>query len=386
MDASAASLVLRWASDVKDPRRHNVVHPLPEMIVMALMAVLCGCDGWDDIADFCDIRADWIAQLLPRSRGVPSHDTFDRVFARLDPTQLEKLLCTWMKALNIVTEGKLLAIDGKSLRRSFEHAWDKSGMCHIVSAFATENGLVLAQLGVRDADNELTAVKQLLELVDLKGATVTIDALGCQREVAQQITDGKGNYVLCVKKNQPALHAKVKTLLDEAILDKMDGWSGSRSQQTNGGHGRIETRHTWYTTEVEHLGVDLLAMWPHLKAIAAIERVREEIGKPPTTTRHYYIISDDTLTAERVGHIVRSHWGIENQLHHVLDVSFDEDHSRVHKGHGAENLSRLRRLTANLLKLNGSKRSIKSQRKRCGWSEPYLFQTLFRGLPSSPPT
>jgi predicted transposase YbfD/YdcC len=385
MIASAASLVLRWAGDVHDPRRHNRVHPLPELIVMALIAVLCGCDGWDDVADFCRIRKIWFATLLPRAPGIPSHDTFDRVFARLDPAQLEQLLCTWMKALNATSDGKLLAVDGKSLRRSFEHGWDKSGMSHIVSAFATENGLVLAQLGVLDKDNELTAIKQLLAMVDLKDSTVTIDALGCQREVAEQIVTAQGDYVLCVKKNQPALLAKVQPLLDEAILEKMEGWRGSRSQQTNGGHGRIETRRVWCTSEVEHLGAGLLEQWPGLKAIAAVERVRQVTGKPASTERHYYILSNDTLTAARVGQIIRGHWGIENGLHHVLDVSFDEDHSRVRKGHGAENLSRLRRLSANLLKRNADKRSIKGQRKRCGWSEDYLVQTLFRGLESSAP-
>src|SRR5262245_112347 len=151
MDASAVALVLRWAGDVHDPRRHNRVHPLPEMIVMALVAILCGCDGWDDVAEFCQIRRDWFAGFLPRVKRTPSHDTFDRVFARIEPGHLEQMLRTWMEALHVATGGKLLAVDGKSLRRSFEHAWDKSGMAHIVSVFATENGLVLGQVGVQDA-------------------------------------------------------------------------------------------------------------------------------------------------------------------------------------------------------------------------------------------
>jgi predicted transposase YbfD/YdcC len=389
MDASAVALVLRWAGEVHDPRRHNRVHPLPEMIVMALLAILCGSDGWDDVAEFCQIRRDWLATFLPRARGVPSHDTFDRVFSRLDPLHLERMLHAWMNALHAASAGKLLAIDGKSLRRSFEHAWDKSGMAHIVSVFATQNGLVLGQLGVEDAENELTAIKQLLPTIDLRGSTVTIDALGCQREIAGQIKSGGGDYVLCVKNNQPELLAKVKTLMDCAILEKMEDWRGSRSQETNGGHGRIETRSVWYTTEVEHLGTELLGQWPGLKAIAAVERKRQMIGqerkKEASIERHYYILSSDQLSAEPVGRIIRGHWGIENGLHYVLDVSFDEDRSRVRKGHGAENLSRLRRLTANLLKRNGSKRSIKGQRKTCGWSPQYLFQTLFRGLETATP-
>lgn len=385
MDASAAAAVLRLASHVTDPRRHNRLHPLPQMIVMALVAILCGADGWDDVADFCCVRARWFKDFLALPRGVPSHDTFGRVFARLDPLQLEEVLRQWMNALNVASGGKLIAVDGKSLRRSFEHAWDSSGMAHVVSAFASENRLVLAQLGINDRENEITAIPKLLAMIDLRGSTVTIDAIGCQREIAQQIRTAKAHYVLQVKQNQPTLHAKVKALLDEAIAEDLAGWKASKAQDTDAGHGRLETRRVWLTTEVKHLGAGLLTLWPSVKAIAAVERVREVMGKTPTvsTERHYYILSDGKCNAQRAGEIIRGHWSIENQLHHVLDVSFNEDASRVRKGHAAENLSRLRRLTANLLRLNPSKRSIRGQRKRCGWCDEYLFQTLFRGLNDS---
>jgi predicted transposase YbfD/YdcC len=385
MDASAVAPVLRLAGLVSDPRRHNHLHPLPQMIVMALIAVLCGCDGWDDVADFCQVREEWFKGFLSLPRGIPSHDTFGRVFARLDPPQLEEVLRQWMNALNVGSGGKLIAIDGKSLRRSFEHAWDQSGMAHVVSAFVGQNQLVLAQLGVLDKENEIVAIPKLLAMLDLKGSTVTIDAIGCQREIARQITQAKGHYVLQVKDNQPTLHAGAKKLMDEAILESMAGWKGSMDEQVDAGHGRVETRRVWLTTEVKHLGADLLELWPGLKAVAAIERVREVIGKEPSVERHYYILSDGKCDAQRAAQIIRGHWSIENGLHHVLDVSFNEDLSRVRKGHGAENLSRLRRLSANLLRLNPTKRSIKGQRKRCGWSDEYLFQTLFRGLdPFSP--
>jgi predicted transposase YbfD/YdcC len=358
------------------------------MIVMAVVAILCGSDGWDDVAEFCEVRADWFASMLNLPRGVPSHDTFDRVFARLDPLQLEHMLQQWMNALAVASGGKLIAIDGKSLRRSFEHAWDTSGMAHVVSAFASENRLVLASLGVLDKENEITAIPKLLAMIDLKGSTVTIDAIGCQRAIAQQITDAKGNYVLQVKDNQPTLHARVAALLNAAILEQMVGWDGSRFEDVDAGHGRIETRRVWLTTEVQHLGSELLELWPSVKAIVAVERVREVLGKEPKTSteRHYYILSDRSCTAERAGAIIRGHWSIENSLHYVLDVSFNEDQSRVRKGHGPENLSRLRRLTANLLQRNKSKRSIRGQRKTCGWSEQYLFDTLFRGLNPDPAT
>src|SRR4051794_3297365 len=383
MHASAAAPVLRLARLVTDPRRHNRLHPLPEMIVMALVAILCGADGWDDVADFCHVRAAWFKRFLALPRGVPSHGTFGRVFARLDPSQVEDVLRQWMNALNVATGGKLIAVDGKSLRHSFEHAWNAATtMTHIVSAFASENRLVLAQLGVPDKENEITAIPRLLAMIDLKGCTVTIDAIGCQREIAKQITDAKGHYVLQVKDNQPTLHAKVKGLLDDAILEGMKGWEGSTAEDVDAGHGRIETRRVWLTTEVKHLGPDLLALWPSVRAIAAVERVRDVAGDRagPTTGGHYSPLSARRCTAERAGRIIRGHWSIENQLHYVLDVSFNEDQSRVRKGHAAENLSRLRRLTANLLRLNPAKRSIRGQRKRCAWSDEYLFNTLFRGL------
>ena len=382
MDASVAAPVLRLASKVVDPRRHNFLHPLPQMLVMALIAILCGCDGWDDVAEFCRVREAWFKTFLSLPHGIPSHDTFGRVFARLDPLALEQMLREWMSALNISSGGKLIAIDGKSLRRSFEHAWDTSGMAHIVSAFASENRVVLAQLGVLDKENEITAIPKLLAMLDLKGSTVTIDAIGCQRNIAEQIVQAKGDFILQVKDNQPTLHAKVEALFKEAILENMVGWKGSQCEDIDAGHGRIETRKVWCTTEVKWLGSELLRLWPGVKAVAAVERKRELVGKEPKVSieRHYYILSNPRCTAERVGEIIRGHWGIENSLHHVLDVSFDEDQSRVRKGHGAENLSRLRRLTANLLQLNKSKKSIRMQRKICSWSEKYLLQTLCRGL------
>jgi predicted transposase YbfD/YdcC len=351
------------------------------MIVMALIAVLCGCDSWEDVAEHCQEREEWFKTFLDLPHGIPSHDTFGRVFARLDPLQLEGVLRRWMEALGQGSGGKLIAIDGKSLRRSFEHSWDKSGMAHVVSAFAAENKVALAQLGVLDKENEIVAIPKLLATLDLKAATVTIDAIGCQREIARQVTDAKGHFVLQVKENQPALHQRVKALMDLAILDRMEGWKGSSFQETDAGHGRIETRTVYLTTEVKHLGEELRELWPSVKALVAVHRTRQVVGQAsPSSERHYFILSNGRCTAERAGHIIRGHWSIENGLHYVLDVSFDEDNSRVRKGHGAENLSRLRRLSANLLQRNKSSKSIKLQRKKCAWSEKYLLETLLRGL------
>ena len=194
--------------------------------------------------------------------------------------------------------------------------------------------MALAQIGVNDKENEIIAIPKLLELLDLQGSTVTIDAIGCQREIAQQIKDAHANYVLQVKENQPTLHQKVKMLLDEARLEKRVGWKGSQFQETNGGHGRVETRRVWLTTEVKHLGLELLQLWPSIKAMAAVEREREVIGaaQGKSVELHYYILSDGQCTAEQAGRIIRGHWGIENGLHYVLDVSFNEDQSARPQG------------------------------------------------------
>lgn len=245
MDASAAAPVLRLASCVADPRRHNRLHPLPQMIVMAVIAVLCGCDGWDDVADFCQVREEWLKNLLCLPHGIPSHDTFGRVFARLDPLQLEGLLHQWMQALGQASGGKIIAVDGKSLCGSFEHSWNTSAMAHIVGAFASENRIVLAQLGVNDKENEITAIPKLLAMLDLKASTVTIDAIGCQREIARQIADAGGDYVLAVKDNRKTLHQKVAAILDEAALDAFKGLRHGFFQTVDGDHGRIETRRVW---------------------------------------------------------------------------------------------------------------------------------------------
>jgi predicted transposase YbfD/YdcC len=379
MDASAIAPVLRLASQVNDPRRHNRLHPLSQMIVMAVIAVLCGADSWEDVGEFSSEREDWLKGFLDLPRGVPCPDTFERVFARLEPEQMETCVRRWLEALSVKPDDQI-AVDGKSLRRSFEHGWDKSGMAHIVSAFATNNRLVLAQQAAEGKGGEIKTIEALLKTLDLTGATVTIDAIGCQKSIVELIVQRQGQYIVSVKDNQPTLHAKLAAAMNEAILENLAGWEGaSQFEQTNGGHGRIETRRTWCTTEVTALG-PVLEEWPSVKALVAVERHRQVIGKEPTVERHYFIASDATLDAERAGRMIRGHWSIENSLHYVLDVSFDEDQSRVREGHGPENLSRLRRLTANLLQLSPRKASIRCKRKLCCGSERFLRETLLRGL------
>jgi predicted transposase YbfD/YdcC len=387
MDVTAADGFLRFFLDLPDPRGVNKIHKLLDMIVIAVMAVICGADGWSEVALFGRCKEKWLATFLELPDGVPSHDTFGRVFARLDPDAFERCFLAWMSALVKVSDGRLVAIDGKSIRRSFEHSWDKSGMAHMVSALVSEGGnrVVFGQVAVADKSNEITAIPKLLELMDLKGAVVTIDAMGTQREIAGKIIDGGGDYVLPVKDNQPVLHEKVKTLMDEAVLGGIAGLNVGYFEQSNEGHGRIETRRIWVVDDMHSLGKPLLDLWPGLAggSLAMIERERKDLGDPTgktTVERCYYISSlggCDNAAAERMARYVRGHWGVENNLHWQLDVSFREDERRIRKGHGAENFSRLSRIALNLLKRNTSvKVGIKGKRLNAGWDHDYLLSLI----------
>jgi predicted transposase YbfD/YdcC len=355
-------------------------HVLSDMLTIAICAVICGADGWSAVEEFGRAKHKWFATFLQLPHGVPSHDTFGRVFAALDPRAFEACFGTWAASLaQDGNGGKLVSFDGKSIRRSFEHAWDQSGMAHLVSAFVGANRLVLGQValvggdGQAVGDNEITALPRLLNLLDLRGATVSIDAIGCQRSVASKVLEKKADYVLCVKENQPTLHAKIKALLDEAILD--GGMNLSSFQEVDGDHGRIETRRVWATDQVQHLR--LPEPWPGLASIACVRRVREVIGGESSDERHYYISSITGGDAARLAEAIRGHWGIENKLHWHLDVSFGEDACRVRKGHGAENFSRLRRIALNLLQRETTnKRGVKIKRLRAGWDHDYLLRVL----------
>jgi predicted transposase YbfD/YdcC len=377
MDGRATGGILRAFRDMPDPRAANVTHKLHDLIVVAACAVICGASGWAEVEVFGNSKLAWFRTFLDLPGGVPSHDTFGRVFARLDPGAFERRFVAWVTALSGSSGGRLVAVDGKAIRRSFGHAWDASGMAHLVSAFVDANRVVFAQVAVADKSNEIEAIPRLLAMLDLSGATVTADAMGCQTEVARQVVDAGGHYVLAVKDNQPTLHAKVRALLDEAILDGFEGVSHGTHAETCGGHGRVETRRAWVTDEVRWLGGDLVAAWPGLAAVAAVESTRAVAGGGTSTDRRYFICSLPGADAAAVLAAVRGHWAVENKLHWQLDVSFREDECRVRVGHGAENLSRLRRLALNLLKRDTSvKIGIQGKRLKAGWDEHYLLRLL----------
>lgn len=378
--------VMTYFQDLPDPRSPlGRRHVLCEMLTIAICAVICGAEGWSEVEEFGHAKAEWFATFLELPHGIASHDTFGRVFAMLDPEAFERCFRNWASALARGSGGKLVSFDGKSLRQSFQHAWDKSGMAHLVSAFVGANRLVLGQLAVPQAGgdedqrrgNEITVLPKLLELLDLKGATVTIDAVGCQRSLAQEVQAAQADYVLCVKENQPTLHRKVKALMDEAILGEPRGKRGSYFKEVDGDHGRIETRQVWVEDQIQWLGKPLLAQWPGLSSIACVERQREQIGKEIQIERHYYISSICGRDAAKMAAAIRGHWGIENRLHWHLDVSFREDACRVRKDHAPENFSRLRRIALNLLQNEKSnKRGIKIKRRRAGWDADYLLKVL----------
>ena len=377
MDGRATGGILRAFRDMPDPRASNVTHKLHDLIVIAACAVICGASGWADVELFGNSKLAWFRTFLDLPGGVPSHDTFGRVFARLDPDAFERRFVAWVTALAGSSGGRLVAVDGKAIRRSFGHAWDASGMAHLVSAYVDANRAVFAQVATDAKSNEIEAIPRLLGLLDLKGATVTVDAMGCQTEVARQVVDAEGHYVLAVKENQPTLHARVRALLDEAILDGFEGVGHGTHQETCGGHGRVETRRAWVTDEVRWLGGDLVAAWPGLAAVAAVESTRAVAGGGTSTDRRYFICSLPGADAAAVLAAVRGHWAVENRLHWQLDVSFREDECRVRVGHGAENLSRLRRLALNLLKRDTSvKIGIQGKRLKAGWDEHYLLRLL----------
>ena len=346
--ASPLDGFLRFFGDLPDPRGCNIIHQLSDVLVLAFCAVICGADGWVEVETFCNAKLAWFKTFLELPGGVPSHDTFGRVFSVLDPDAFEARFTAWMRTL--AAGGKLIAIDGKSIRRSF------------------------AQLKVADKENEIAAIPKLLELLDLRGSLVTIDAIGCQREIAAQIIAGGGDYVLALKDNQPVLSQKVRALLDEARLESFQGMRHGVIERTEGDHGRIETRRVWVSDEVEWVKLD--PPWPGLASLILVESTRE-VETEKEAFRRYYISSLKGTDATAMARHIRGHWSVENNLHWQLDVSFREDERRIRKGYAAENFSRLCRIALNRLRSDKTtKVGIKTKRLKAGWDEYYLFKLL----------
>lgn len=369
-----AGTITEHFAALPDPRRQaGRRHYLSDVLTVAICAVICGAEEWSTMAEFGRSKETWFKSFLRLPHGIPSEDTFARVFAALEPEAFERCFITWINTLAGPSKGELIAIDGKTLRRSFDRASNKAAI-HMVSAWASANELCLGQLATDGKSNEITAIPRLLELLGLEGATVTIDAEGCQKTIAEKIVQQGGDYVLALKANHPTMHEEVKLFLDDAISRDCKDIAHDFHESVEKGHGRIETRRVWVSTEVAWF--EDRAQWAGLKGFAAVECERDVNGKA-SCERRYFISSLVGGNAEAIGHAVRSHWGIENKLHWALDVSFCEDQSRVRTGRAAENLSRLRRIALNLLKAETTlKRGIKTKRLKAGWEHDYLLRVL----------
>jgi len=364
--------ILRWFKELQDPRAHNIVHLFSDMLAIAILAVLCGAEGWSGVVVFAECRIEWLKTFLRLPRGIPSDDTFRRVFGAIKPEQFERCFLNWTAHL-AKHKSKLIAIDGKTLRRSFDVASGKAAI-HMVSAWCKENHLVLGQLTTDEKSNEITAIPELLDLLDLRGTIVSIDAMGCQKTIAKKIVTDGGDYVLHVKENQPALLESVNLLFDEGLRDDCQGIRHATTHVVEKGHGRLEERTACSTSDLGAL--DAAGEWQGLRTVVRVRSIRRT-AKGTSQTDQYYISSLQGKTASDMLALIRSHWEIENCLHWCLDVQMNEDACRLRVGHAAENFSRLRRWALNLLKKDQTfKVGLKTKSKACCWSYDYLLKIL----------
>ena len=359
--------------DIDDPRvERTKFHLLHDILVIAICAVICGADGPSAIEQYALAKQNWLKTFLSLPNGIPSHDTIGRVMAQIDPQQFQTCFMRWIQDICHLLPGEVVPIDGKTLRRSFDTELDQ-GPIHIVSAWATNNRLVLGQIKADEKSNEITAIPELLDALDLTDCIVTIDAMGCQKQIATRIRTKGAQYILALKKNHSTLYAEVTALFHQLRADKALDGALDYYEIIGQGHGRHEIRRYWTTSMLDT--VSNREQWSDLHAVGMVESERTLAGETTIESR-YYILSLPS-TAQIFGNAVRAHWGIENSVHWVLDVTFREDESRIRMGHGPENFAILRHIALNLLReetsFNGS---IKTKRLKCGWNDEYLSKVL----------
>jgi len=374
MNKLKAEALFESLRKIDDPRReHQKFHSLFDILVISICAVICGAEHWTEMEEFGEAKREWFSTFLQLENGIPSHDTFRRVFTLLDTIQLKELFIDWISSAVSLSKGSLVNIDGKNLCGSKEPSKGKKAL-NVVSAWASEQSVVLGQVKCQEKSNEITAIPELLKILDLDGCIVTIDAIGCQRETVAQIVEKRADYVISLKGNQGTLHKESKDYLDWAQRTGFREIKYEYCSTLEKDHGRIEERRCWVTEEIGWL--EEKDEWRNLKSVVLVEAIREVIGQGKTVERRYFISSLEA-NAELALKCVRGHWAVENQLHWCLDIGFREDDCRVSEATSAENLATLRHIGLNLLKQETSCRlGIKSKRKKAGWDDSYLLKVL----------
>lgn len=374
-DIPTSSIIEHFGS-LEDPRiERTKLHLLLDIITLTICAVICGADGPSDVEQYGNEKYEWLKSFLTLPNGIPSHDTIGRVLARVNPHHFQSCFLRWMQTICHLSAGEVVPIDGKTLRHSYDTELNQSAI-HMVSAWAATNRLVLGQLKVAEKSNEITAIPELIDALDLAGCIVTIDALGCQKEIATHILDNDADYVLALKGNQEYLYEDVKQVFDTLLQQDAPSTELDSYETFDEGHGRREIRRYWTTSQLDTLRTK--DHWPGLQAVGMVQAERNVNGET-TTEQRYYILSLPS-NARTFGTSVRAHWGIENAVHWVLDVAFREDMSRIRMDHGAENFALIRHIALNLLRQETSFRgSIKTKRLKAGWNNAYLAKVLCLG-------
>ena len=374
MNKLKAEALFERLRKIDDPRReHQKFHSLFDILVISICAVICGAEHWTEMEEFGEAKQEWLSTFLELENGIPSHDTFRRVFILLDNIQLKELFIDWISSAVSLSKGSLVNLDGKNLCGSREPSKGRKAL-NVVSAWASEASVVLGQVKCEEKSNEVTAIPELLKILDLEDCVVTIDAIGCQKETVKQIVEKRADYVISLKGNQGTLHTDIKDYLDWGERIGFKGMTCDYYATLEKDHGRIEERRCWVTEEIGWL--EQKDEWINLKSVVMVEAIREVIGKKNTVERRYFISSLEA-NAELALKCVRGHWAIENQLHWCLDIGFREDDCRICEAQSAENLATVRHIGLNLLKQETSCRlGIKSKRKKAGWDDSYLLKVL----------
>lgn len=364
--------VSKYFNRLSDPRKDNKRHKLIDIITISICAVICNADNFNHIAEFGRAKYQWLKKFLELPHGIPSADTFERVFARINPDEFKKCFIEWIQAISQLIKGEVVAIDGKTLRRSHDKSNGKSAI-HMVSAWACANGLVLGQVKTEEKSNEITAIPKLLKMLEIEGCIVTIDAMGCQKNIADTVIEKKADYIFSLKGNQSRLHDDVRLFFQDGIKNNFKDIPVETYETVDAEHGKIEVRKYWTTSDIDWL--QRKENWKELKTICMVQRERQFKNKAEFETSYY--IGSIENDAELFANAVRSHWKIENSLHWVLDVTFREDESRIRKDNAPENFAVLRHIALNMIKKETSvKKSIKSKRLRAGWDNNYLLKVL----------